>query len=160
MRNTSRWDLASIFDYIVADKLMSKFLCCRNNLLNISFEVDGKQYNALVPDKELLFVVKDVLLNREYEYFPEFELKRFRGKRIVDAGAHVGLYSLVASTFAKEVVSVEPHPLNFKLLQLNLYRNDVQNVIPINKALWSKHETLSLYEGEERTSSSQIFKTT
>jgi FkbM family methyltransferase len=125
----------------------NRVLGAKGNLLNISFEVDGKLYNAFVPDDQLFGAVKDILLNREYEYLPEFELNKFMGERVVDAGAHVGLFSLVASTFAKEVITIEPHPVNFKLLQLNLEINNVKNIITINKALWSKSETLTLNEG-------------
>jgi hypothetical protein len=126
----------------------NRVLRAKGNLLNIGFEVNGKFYQAFVPDDQLFVAIKDILLNREYEYLPEFELNKFDGKRIVDAGAHVGLFSLVASNFAKEVISIEPHPVNFKLLQLNLEINNTRNVIPINKALWSKSGTLTLYEGE------------
>ncbi|TRZ49439.1 MAG: FkbM family methyltransferase [Dehalococcoidia bacterium] len=128
--------------------IANKVLRTKGNLLNINFKVNGRSYRAFVPDDQLFGAIKDILLNREYEYLPEFELNRFKGKRVVDAGANVGLFSLLASTFAKEVISVEPHPVNFKLLQLNLDINDIQNVIPINKALWSENETLTLYAGE------------
>ena len=67
---------------------------------------------------------------------------------MVDAGAHVGLFSLIVSTFAKEVISLESHPVNFKLLCLNLDINHAQNVIPINKVLWTESETLTIYESE------------
>lgn len=125
----------------------NRFLRAKGNLLKINFEVDEKPYRAFVPDDQLFGAIKDILLNREYEYLPEFELNRFHDKKIVDGGAHVGLFSLVASTYAKEVISIEPHPVNFKLLQLNLEINDARNVIPINRALWSKSETLILYKG-------------
>jgi len=135
----------------------NKVLCAKGNLLNINFKVNEKPYRAFVPDDQLFVAIKDILLNRKYEYLSEFELNRLRGKKIVDAGAYVGLFSLVASTFAKEVVSIEPHPINFKLLQLNLEINNVRNIIPINKALWSKSETLTLYEGEH-TGANTILK--
>ena len=127
--------------------IANKVLRAKGNLLNIKFEVDGKLYSTFVQDDQLFGAIKDILLNREYEYLPEFELNRFNGKRVVDAGAHVGLFSLVASTFAKEVISIEPHPVNFKLLQFNLEINNARNIIPINKALWSESKTLTLYEG-------------
>jgi len=126
----------------------NRIIRTKGNLLNVNFKVNEKLYRAYVPDDQLFGAIKDILLNREYEYLPEFELNRFEGKMIVDAGAHVGLFSLIASTFAKEVISIEPHPLNFKLLQLNLEINNAENVIPINKALWSKTETMTLYEGK------------
>jgi FkbM family methyltransferase len=127
--------------------IANKVLRVKGNLLNVNFKVNEKLYRTFVPDDQLFIAIKDILLNREYEYLPEFELNRFEGKRIVDAGAHVGLFSLVASTFAKEVISLEPHPVNFKLLQLNLEINNTRNIIPINKALWSQSKTLTLYEG-------------
>jgi hypothetical protein len=43
-------------------------LRAKGNLLNISFEVDGKFYRAFVPDDQLFIAIKDILLNREYEY--------------------------------------------------------------------------------------------
>ncbi|MGB9778751.1 MAG: FkbM family methyltransferase [Candidatus Bathyarchaeales archaeon] len=128
--------------------IANKVLRAKGNLLNINFEVNGKLYNAFVPDDQLFGAIKDILLNREYEYLPEFELSKFDGKSVVDAGAHVGLFSLLASTFAKKVISLEPHPVNFKLLQLNLNTNGIRNVIPINKALWSESKNLTLFEGE------------
>lgn len=131
--------------------IVNKILHVRGNLLNIEFSIKDKNmsrvFRAFVPDDQLFVAIKDVLLNREYEYLPEFELNRFYGKKVVDAGAHVGIFSLVASAFAKEVISIEPHPVNFKLLQLNLGINNAQNIILINKALWSESKTLTLYEG-------------
>jgi FkbM family methyltransferase len=131
-------------------KVANKVLRVKGNLLRISFEVDGKNYQAFVPDDELFGAVKDVLLNREYEYLPEFELNRVKGKRVVDAGAHVGLFSLVASTFADEVIAIEPHPINFRLLQLNTEINAIQNIVLINRALVGQrnNKSLVLYEGE------------
>jgi hypothetical protein len=67
----------------------NKVLRAKGNLLNISFEVDGRFYRTFVPDDQLFVAIKDILLNREYEYLPEFELNKFMGKRVVDAGAHV-----------------------------------------------------------------------
>ena len=128
-------------------KVMNCLFRVRGNLLKINFMVDDRRFEAFVPDDALFVAVKDVLLNREYEYIPEFELLFFRGKRVVDAGAHVGLYSLVASTFAREVISIEPHPLNFRFLEINRMINEAENIIPLNRALWSKRTTLKLYEG-------------
>lgn len=127
--------------------VINRALRVKGNLIKINFIVDRRKFEAFVPDDQLFFAIKDVLLNREYEYNPEFELLNFKGKRVVDVGAHVGLYSLVASTFAKEVISVEPHPLNFRILEINKIINKADNVIPLNKALWSESATLELHEG-------------
>jgi len=47
---------------------------------------------------------------------------------VVDIGAHIGLFSLLASTalHATRIVSVEPDPLNFELLAENISANRVE----------------------------------
>ena len=54
---------------------------------------------------------------------------------VVDGGANVGAFSLLASRRAKRVYAVEPNRRNFALLQENLRENNVTNVIPINAAI-------------------------
>jgi FkbM family methyltransferase len=64
----------------------------------------------------------------EYNEVPT--LKAVLGPRdvYVDIGAHLGLYSCIAARMNKQVVSVEPHPLNVRLLRENTRRNDLRNV--------------------------------
>lgn len=133
-----------MFDVI---RVMNRVLRVKGNLDKINFVVDGRMFEAFVPDDQYFIAIKDILLNREYEYIPEFELLNFKGKRVVDAGAHVGLYSLVASVFAKEVISIEPHPLNFRILEINKMVNKAENISTLNKALWFEKTTLELHEG-------------
>jgi len=134
----------------------NKVLQSRGKLVKIDFTVNQKRLEAFVPDDQLFVAVKDILLNREYEYLPDFELINFRNKIVVDAGAHVGLFSLVASNFAKKVVSIEPHPMNFNLLRINRILNKSKNIMLVNKALWSKQAVLNLYEGAHTGSHSVI----
>lgn len=133
------------FDSIIT-KGINWFLGVKGNIVNVKFEVEGKIFEAYVPDDQYWGCVKDILLNREYEYFSDFEIKRFNGL-IVDAGAHVGLFSLVCSVFSNRVIAVEPHPINYNLLNINLIRNGITNVTTINKALWHNNQNLKLYEG-------------
>jgi FkbM family methyltransferase len=55
---------------------------------------------------------------------------------VVDAGAHVGLFSLVASVFAKQVLAIEPDATNYRLLSMNLERNCIHNVAALQQAVW------------------------
>lgn len=139
-------------------KTINRVLNVRGKIIKVRFDVDGKEFEAYVQDDQCFGAIKDILLNREYEYLHEFELKNFRNQRIVDAGAHVGLFSLVASRFAREVVAIEPHPLNYKLLKMNLAENNVGNVFALNKALWHKTSRLRMYEGSYSGQNS-IFRT-
>ncbi len=142
---------------IMITKIANKIFGVKGRLINVNFKVcERKTFTAFVPDDQLFGAIKDILLNREYEYLSEFELNNFKQKRVVDAGAHVGLYSLIASVFAREVIAIEPHPTNFKLLRLNLKMNNVENVIAINKAVWSKSDSLFFYEGTHTGAHSTI----
>ena len=128
-------------------KIIDKILGVNGKIIKVKFDVDCKGFEAYVQDDQCFGAIKDILLNREYEYLPEFELKNFRNKRVVDAGAHVGFFSLVASRFAREVIAIEPHPINYELLKLNLVNNKVHNVLTINKALWHETSKIEIHEG-------------
>jgi FkbM family methyltransferase len=62
----------------------------------------------------------------------EKELKDAR--LFTDVGAHVGYYTLLASKIAKEIISIEPNPFNYKLLKFNLRINKIKNVYALNIA--------------------------
>jgi FkbM family methyltransferase len=62
----------------------------------------------------------------------EKELKDAR--LFIDVGAHVGYYTLLASKMAKEIISIEPNPFNYKLLKFNLRINKINNVYALNIA--------------------------
>jgi FkbM family methyltransferase len=62
----------------------------------------------------------------------EKELKDAR--LFIDVGAHVGYYTLLASKMAKEIISIEPNPFNYKLLKFNLRINEIKNVYALNIA--------------------------
>lgn len=125
---------------------VNKILNLKGMITKIRFNVDGKIFEAFVFDDEIYGAVKDILLNREYEYLPNFELINFKGKKILDAGSNVGLFSLVASKFAKKIIAVEPHPKNYELLQTNINNNNVKNIKTLNTALWHKKCKIKLYE--------------
>jgi len=60
------------------------------------------------------------------------------GMRVVDAGANIGLYTVMASILTGptgQVYAFEPGIKTFNRLQRNLRLNDCQNVIPNNVAL-------------------------
>jgi len=135
--------------------VIQKILDIKGNIVKIEFTVDGNSFEAFVPDDQMFMAIKDILLNREYEQISDFDLINFKNKRIIDAGAHVGLFSMVASPFAKEIIALEPHPINYMLLRMNIIKNNIKNVVIMNKALTSKEDTMKLYE--TKCSSSHTF---
>lgn len=63
------------------------------------------------------------------------------GDVVIDAGANIGLFSILASFKVKEkgrVIAIEPEPNNLKILKQNVELNGLSNVIIIPKALYDK----------------------
>ncbi len=110
-----------------------------------NFAVGHRAMQAIVPGDSVLFSIKDILFNREYEFFPSFELKRLTGI-VIDAGAHAGLYTLVSSLSATVVIALEPDADNFSILKANVNRNGRSNVVLINSALWARNEPVRFYK--------------
>lgn len=54
---------------------------------------------------------------------------------VVDGGANIGVFSVLAAQTAKVVYALEPNPTNFRYLCRNLELNRVRNVVPLNIAL-------------------------
>ena len=70
--------------------------------------------------------------------YDRFSLRE--GQVVIDAGAHIGIYTVRASKQVGKtgiVVAIEPHPTNFECLQTNLKLNKCTNVIPVRAALAS-----------------------
>ena len=71
-----------------------------------------------------------------------------KGMNVVDAGANVGIYSLLASSLvgaAGRVYSFEPESYNFQLLSANLRANGCKNVIATRKGLSEKVGRVNLF---------------
>lgn len=64
------------------------------------------------------------------------------GMVVVDVGAHIGYFSLLAARkvgSTGRVYAFEPAPLNYSLLIRNITLNGYQNIVPVQKAI-SNHE--------------------
>lgn len=75
---------------------------------------------------------------------------------VVDVGAHIGVFSLLASAFAKSgrIFAIEPVSENFRLLKRNIALNNLKNVIPVAAALSDKtgKEKISISEDSAKHS--------
>ncbi|WP_456374739.1 FkbM family methyltransferase [Methanocaldococcus sp.] len=132
----------------ISSRIMNMLTSSMNKEIKIKFSLEDKVFSILAPSEECWRCIKDVLLIREYEYLPEFELKNFKDKIIIDAGANIGLYTLIASAFAETVISIEANPLNYQYLQTNITNNNITNIISINKALMGrKKEYVNIHFG-------------
>jgi FkbM family methyltransferase len=88
----------------------------------------------------------------EDEILDQFDPKP--GDTVVDVGAHIGLYSLIAAKRvgpSGKVIAIEPDPENCNLLQRNIELNKLTNVTIFKRAAFSSSSKLKLYlPGKER----------
>lgn len=85
---------------------------------------------------------KDVLICQDKPYDPG--TPNFKPKTIVDAGAHIGMASILFARrfpFAR-VIAVEPEPSNFAALVRNVAH--YENVTPVRAALWNNDGEITL----------------
>jgi len=64
-----------------------------------------------------------------------------KGDIVIDAGANIGLFSIIASILVGKtgkVIAIEPEPENMKILKRNIELNNLDNIIVVDKALFSK----------------------
>ena len=91
-----------------------------------------------------------LLVDGSYE---KYETELFKklikpGQVVVDIGANIGYYTLIASRLAGEagrVYAFEPGPESFKLLLKNIRINNCANIIPVLKAVADRSAKTKLY---------------
>jgi FkbM family methyltransferase len=95
--------------------------------------------------------VEDFNPDREEDILKLFCPKE--GDIVVDVGAHIGKYSIIASKMVGskgKVIAIEAHPDNCDILKQNITLNKLSNVIVLNCAAHSTETLVKLYEpGQE-----------
>jgi FkbM family methyltransferase len=93
-----------------------------------------------------------VMALHEDEIIDQFRPKT--GDTVVDVGAHIGLYTIIAAKRVGptgKVIAIEPDPENCNLLKRNVELNNLTNVIISECAAFSSNTKLKLYSpGKER----------
>jgi len=104
-------------------------------------------------------LLEEIWMDNAYTHPKGFQIART--DTVIDIGAHKGVFSLYAAYLAKEgqVLSFEPHPGNYSLLQENLRRNNATNVRAFNLAVWSKPDKLILKTSSSSLSHSLVLPT-
>ncbi len=90
-------------------------------------------------------------------YLREYAIKE--GDIVVDCGSYHGAFTLLASKLVGEtgkVIAFEPDDKNFEKLLHNIKLNNMKNIIPINKGVWSEDTTLK-FNNKNMASSSFFF---
>jgi FkbM family methyltransferase len=93
----------------------------------------------------------------ETEIFKK-EIKR--GDIVLDIGANIGYYTLIAARIVGDkgkVFAFEPDPENFSLLKKNIAINGYKNVTPVQKAVSDKFRKIKLFLSEDNKAGHRIY---
>ena len=115
-------------------------------------EIQGSKMYVNVNDKDpsMRKTFQDYALNRIHE---ENTTKLFKqtvkeGDTVVDLGANIGYFTLLAASLVGEkgkVYAFEPEPRNYNYLAKNIELNSYNNVFAIQKAVSDKNAKTKLY---------------
>jgi FkbM family methyltransferase len=143
------YEFDAIVSFYMVKSLYSiiKFLKLANPCL-IKLNVPKYGYKAYCPINRNEFINMTI---REDEIIEHFTPKR--GDIVVDIGAHIGHYTIIASKRVGangKVVAIEASPSNFEILNRNIRLNQLTNIISLNHVVYSKETKIKLYlPGEE-----------
>jgi len=95
-------------------------------------------------------LVSTLLIDGVWEKYETELFKKMvkEGMVVVDIGAHIGYYTLIATRLVGKtgiVYAFEPEPSNYELLCKNIEANGYTNVVPIRKAVSNKNGKTKLW---------------
>lgn len=116
------------------------------------YNVQGNKMYVNTEDKSM---VPYLLLNRVWEKYKTELFKKIvtQGMTVVDVGAGIGYYTLIAAKLVGKtgvVYAFEPEPCNYELLSKNIELNEFTNIVSIKKAISDKKGKANLYFEKQR----------
>ena len=108
------------------------------SLIKVRFK-DSKDQDRIVycPVDSIITALKDVIIFEEYNRL----ITPNDTMLVVDAGAHVGFYSIKHASSVYKIIALEPIPYNYRLLRINIALNRLSNVYPLRAALWRERRS-------------------
>ena len=85
-------------------------------------------------------------------FYPElFDFQEQERMFIIDVGAHIGTFSILSSLKyrSSRIISIEPNPESYSILDRNIRSNQLTNIYPIEAALNSQAGPVMLYLSTE-----------
>jgi FkbM family methyltransferase len=115
----------------------------------LKFDVPTYGYKVYCPINKEDFAI---MSRHEDEIIDHFNTKQ--GDIVVDVGAHMGKYTIIASKRVGangKVIAIEAHPGNYEMLNRNIKLNGLTNVTTLNYAVYSKESKIKLYMPGEKS---------
>jgi FkbM family methyltransferase len=115
----------------------------------LKFDVPTYGYKVYCPINKEDFAI---MSRHEDEIIDHFNTKQ--GDIVVDVGAHMGKYTIIASKRVGangKVIAIEAHPGNYEMLNRNIKLNGLTNVTTLNYAVYSKESKIKLFLPDEES---------
>ncbi|MEM3437210.1 MAG: hypothetical protein QXP55_01565 [Nitrososphaerales archaeon] len=111
---------------------MQRVLSGNRLLIKVRFK-NGKGQDRIVfrPVDSIITALKDVVIFEEYDRLMTSDDTML----VVDAGAHVDLYSIKHASSVYKIIALEPITYNYRLLRINIALNRLSNVYPLRAAI-------------------------
>jgi len=126
------WKIIGVKDFVKRRKILSTVVYYPIKLLNREIVLYNNRYNYyfFLYDTSSYSVM---MLSHEDDVplLIYSLLRRIKDPVFIDVGAHLGAYVLTFSKICKLVVAVEPNPVNYLILRMNLAINKIKNCIPV-----------------------------
>ncbi len=114
----------------------------RNYALHLGHRLGLRRWReALVERDQLSIVVRtgthdEVIVREVWEegIYPLTQLELGPGDLVVDVGAQIGSFTLLAAATGARVIAVEPSPLNVERLRANVARNGFEDLVEVREA--------------------------
>ncbi|MFL6358544.1 MAG: FkbM family methyltransferase [Nitrososphaeraceae archaeon] len=119
------------------------------NSIMLKFDVPKYGYKVYCPINKEDFAI---MSRHEDEIIRQFNTKQ--GDIVVDVGAHIGKYTIIASKRVGEngkVIAIEAHPGNYEILNRNIELNGLTNITTLNYAVYSKEAKIKLFLPDEKS---------
>lgn len=119
---------------------------------DIKFSKRLKSNLAAYPDDD---IGRDIALYGSYEGLSLQAIEQLidagiiceaKGGVFMDVGANVGIYSCMLHDRFGKILSFEPHPITYRLLQFNIESNSIKNVTAYPFALSDNNNKFKLYD--------------
>jgi len=101
-------------------------------------------YKGDIEDNYLGHMAEEIFKARIYAPY----LENKKDAVVIDIGANIGLFSLYAAKYAKQVFALEPAEQHFDTLNRMIIYNKLTNVKPIKKALYFENSKLPFYHND------------
>lgn len=99
-------------------------------------------------DKQEFHSIKDEIFNSDVYYFETDNPTPL----IIDAGAHIGMATLYFKKlfpFA-QIIAIEPNPIAFKILEENIWQNNLSDIQTLNIVLDANNSEITLHQDPDQ----------